>query len=249
MSILSVDLASNRYRDIGVAVLGLRDGSVGVEFVEASAYGLKGRPCVEDVTSWLTQLTGTHGADIIFIDGPQGWKDPANGFEHARRCERELATPGKTGLPGCVKPGSWTRMATFSIELFDALSVHGFLRVQSLDDLVSGRKLAIESFPTSAWRTLGLKPLPGKSRTSASQLNTWTTALLELIPFTLPRSPTHDELQAVVAGLAGLSLLGHRGVAFRLFGSRPTELMGTWREGFIINPMRSERSACKLTLR
>jgi hypothetical protein len=237
MSILSIDLASNRYRDIGVAILEFRDGSVLIEFVEASAYGLKDRPCVEDATSWVTDLARAHEADVIFIDGPQGWKDPANGFEHARRCERELATPGKTGLPGCVKPGSWTRMARFSIELFDALGAHGFSRVKSSDDLVSGRKLAIESFPTSAWRTLGLKPLPGKSRTSAAQLTTWTTTLLELVPCTLTRLPTHDELQALLAGLAGLPLLGHPGLVFRLFGSRPTELMGTWREGFIINPL------------
>lgn len=173
---------------------------------------------------------------MIFIDGPQGWKDPANGLEHARRCERELATPGKTGLPGCVKPASWTRMAAFSIELFDALSDRGFPRVQSLDDLVSGRKLSIESFPTSAWRTLGLKPLPAKARTSASQLSAWTTRLLDLVPCTFTRLPTHDELQALVAGLAGLPLIGYQGLSFRLFGSRPTELQGTWREGFIINP-------------
>ena len=89
MSILSVDLASNRYRDIGVAILEFRDGSVLIEFVEASAYGLKGRPCVEDATSWLTYLASAHEADVIFIDGPQGWKDPANGLEHARRCEHD----------------------------------------------------------------------------------------------------------------------------------------------------------------
>lgn len=238
MSILSVDLASNRYRDIGVAVLSPRQEFVAVEFVEASDSGLRGRPCVEDVTDWLTELANAYEADVIFIDGPQGWKDPANGLEHARRCERELATPGKTGLPGCVKPASWTRMAAFSIELFDALSDRGFPRVQSLDDLVSGRKLSIESFPTSAWRTLGLKPLPGKPRTSASQLSTWTTALTELVLCTLKRPPTHDELQALVAGLAGLPLLGEQGLTFRLFGSRPVELLGTWREGFIVNPVK-----------
>lgn len=237
MSILSVDLASNRYRDIGVAVLSARDGFVAVHFVEASDSGLRGRPCVEDVSDWLTELAKAYEADVIFIDGPQGWKHPENGFEHARQCERELATPGKTGLPRCVKPGSWTRMAAFSIELFDALGAHGFERVQSAEDLVVGRKLAIESFPTSAWRTLGLKPLPGKSRTSASQLSTWTTAVMEWVPCTLTRSPTHDELQALVAGLAGLPLLGQHGVTFRFFGSRPIELLGTWREGFIVNPV------------
>lgn len=79
-------------------------------------------------------------------------------------------------------------MAGFSIELFDALGVHGFPRVHSRDDLVSGRKLAMESFPTSAWRALGLKPLPGKSRTSAVLLGTWTTALAGFIPCLLVRT-------------------------------------------------------------
>jgi hypothetical protein len=41
MSILSVDLASNRYKDIGVAALGIRDESVAIEFVEANACGLQ----------------------------------------------------------------------------------------------------------------------------------------------------------------------------------------------------------------
>lgn len=238
MSILSVDLASNRYRDIGVAVLSPHEEFVAVEFAEASDSGLSGRPCVADVAGWLTELAHVYEADAIFIDGPQGWKHPANGLQHARQCERKLATPGKTGLPGCVKPGSWKRMAAFSIELFDALGARGFLRVQSLDDLVAGRKLAVESFPTSAWRTLGLKPLPGKSRTSAVQLITWPTNLAELIPFQLQRPPTHDELQALVAGLAGLPLTGWSGVSFTLFGSRPIELLETWREGFIVNPVK-----------
>lgn len=237
MSILSVDLASNRYRDIGVAVLTTREDFVAVEFVEASASGLRGRPCVEDVSHWLTELAVNYEADAIFIDGPQGWKDPSNGLVHARRCEWELATPGKTGLPGFVKPGSWTRMAEFSIELFDALSDYGYPRVESADDLLPGRKLAIESFPTSAWRTLGLKPLPGKARASASQLTTCTATLGGVVPLALTRPPSHDELQAVVAGLAGLSLLNHPNIGWKLFGSKPTRLLGAWREGFIVNPV------------
>jgi len=94
-------------------------------------------------------------------------------------------------------------MATFSIELFDALSAIGFLRVRSPADLVAGRKLAIESFPTSAWRTLGLKALPGKSRASASQVNTWTTTLRKLIRFTLTRTPTQQALRANSTGILG----------------------------------------------
>jgi hypothetical protein len=245
VTILSVDLATNRYRDIGVAVLTACGGSVNVEFVEAAASGLRGRPRVQDVSCWLTDLAGRHAADVIFIDGPQGWKDPSNGHVHARACERELATPGKTGLPRFVKPGSWTRMAEFSIDLFDALGDCGFLRVHSTEDLRPGRKLAIESFPTSAWRSLGLTKLPGKSRTSVSQLTSCTAALGNLVPLILARQPSHDELQAVVAGLAGLPLLGHNSIALRLIGLRPVQLEGTWREGFIVNPVMSERTgAC-----
>jgi len=239
MAILSVDLATNRYRDIGVAVLTAGDGLVKVNFVEAAASGLLGRPRVEDVSRWLAELASSYEADAIFVDGPQGWKDPFNGHMHARSCERELATPGKTGLPGFVKPGSWTRMAEFSIELFDALGDCGFLRVHSSEDLRPGRKLAIESFPTSAWRSLHLTKLPGKGRTSASQLTSCAAALGSLIPMILTRSPSHDELQALVAGLAGLPLLGHNAIAYKLIGSRPVQLEGTWREGFIVNPVFS----------
>jgi len=237
MTILSVDLASNRYRDIGVAILSRREGFVAVEFVEAGASGLRGRPQVEDVASWLADMAGNHEADVMFIDGPQGWKDPSNGLVHARRCEWELATPGKTGLPGFVKPGSWTRMAAFSIELFDALTVRGFPRLEDANDLQPGRTLAIESFPTSAWRSLRLMPLPGKSRTSTSELTTSIATLGRVVPFILPRPPSHDELQALVASLAGLPLLGDLSIGWKFCGSRPTRLLGTWREGFIVNPV------------
>ena len=239
MAILSVDLATNRYRDIGVAVLIAGEGLVNVEFVEAAASGLRGRPRVEDVSHWLAELANSYMADIIFIDGPQGWKDPSNGHMHVRACERELATPGKTGLPGLVKPRSWTRMAEFSIELFNALEDFGFPRVHSAEDLRPGLKLVIESFPTSAWRSLGLKKLPSKGRTSASQLTSYTTALSSLVRLTLTRQPSHDELQALVAGLAGLPLLGHNSIANKLFGSRPVKIESTWREGFIVNPILS----------
>lgn len=242
MAILSVDLATNRYRDIGVAVLTLGEGLVRVEFVEAAVSGLLGRPSVESVSGWLAELASSYGVDAIFVDGPQGWKDPSNGHMHARACERELATPGKTGLPGFVKPGSWTRMAEFSIELFDALGDYGFLRVHRSEDIRTGRKLAIESFPTSAWRSLHLTKLPGKGRTSASQLTSCTAALRSLIPMVLTRPPSHDELQALVAGLAGLPLLGHNAITYRLHGSRPMQLEGTWREGFIVNPIISRQT-------
>ena len=56
MAILSVDLATNRYKDIGIAVLIANEGLVSVQFVEAGASGLSGRPRVEDVSHWLAEL-------------------------------------------------------------------------------------------------------------------------------------------------------------------------------------------------
>jgi len=237
MTIISVDLASNRYSDIGVALLTTKYDSVAVEFIELTAEGLRDRPNVDVLARWLTELAPNCKAEAIFIDGPQGWKDPSNGLEHARQCEHKLATPGKTGLPGVVKPQSWTRMATFSIDLFNALAECGYPRLQHTNDFLTGRKVAVESFPTSAWRTLDLIPLPGKARTSGAQLTEGLTALTSLVPLVLSRAPSHDELQALVAGLAGLPLLGHRKFTNKLFGSRPTQLEGTWREGFIVNPL------------
>lgn len=237
MTIISVDLASNRYRDIGVALLTTRHDAVGVEFIELTAVGLRDRPNADVLARWLSELGAHCDAQAIFLDGPQGWKDPSNGLKHARQCERELATPGKTGLPGVVKPQSWTRMAAFSIDLFNALAASGYPRLEQAEDLRMGRKVAIESFPTSAWRTLGLRPLPGKARTTVAQLTGGFTALAGLVSLVLSRAPSHDELQALVAGLAGLPLLGHSTFASKLFGVKPTQLEGTWREGFIVNPI------------
>lgn len=78
-----------------------------------------------------------------------------------RVCERCTRTPGKTGIPEVVKPASWTRMACFSIEVFDALEGAGWPRFSGTWPL---RRAAVETFLTHAWRTLGLDSLPGKSR-------------------------------------------------------------------------------------
>jgi hypothetical protein len=240
-SILSVDLASRRYRDIGIAVVSMERGEVRCQFVPLEHSGLQGPPSAEIFASFLKGIAEEANADIILIDGPQGWKDPANGLEHSRVCERLLFTQGKTGLPGSVKPASWTYMAQFSIELFDALDVLGFPRVEDLEQLRPGKKLALESFPTSAWRTLNLKPLPGKKKDSGIDVQTALASLVQLVPIRIGTQPTHDELQALIAALAGLPLLGFDSIEFSLFGNKPVRIGGTWREGFIVNPVLAAR--------
>jgi hypothetical protein len=46
---------------------------------------LSGRPRVDDVSRWFAELASSYEAYVIFIDGPQGWKDPSNGHMHGEQ--------------------------------------------------------------------------------------------------------------------------------------------------------------------
>jgi len=201
MTILSVDLASRRYQDIGIAVIAYVGGVVRVRFVKPHRTFTKGRPVATVLAAFLSGIAEEVGSRVIFIDGPQGWKHPENGLKHSRMRERVLFTPGKTGLPGSVKPTSWTHMAEFSIQLFDALAEAGYRRLMEAADLSAAKRLAIESFPTSAWRSLGRKPLAGKSKDWLAHVEDRLSALREFIPISLDEQPSHDELQALIADL------------------------------------------------
>lgn len=52
----------------------------------------------------------------------------------------------------------------------------------------------------------------------------------------LNRDPNHDELQALVSGLAGIPMLGGTINEYRVDGVAPFSLGGSTREGFIFNP-------------
>jgi hypothetical protein len=66
--------------------------------------------------------------------------------------------------------------------------------------------------------------------------------LQELFRFRADRIPTHDELQALVAGMAGVSILAGKPARYCVQGSPPREVNGVIVEGFIVNPC-IERSA------
>lgn len=239
MSILSLDLAIRSYADNGLVVL-RRVGDA----AECEAYrladALAGAPEPEALATYLAELAERVEARLVLIDGPQAWKAPENGLEHQRRCEKALHTPGKTGLPGVVKPRSWTRFAEFSIALFDALARRGWPRLARPSEVGAGRRRAVESFPTAAWRGIGLTPLPGKPKTSAEQLARQHDLLSERCGVSLATAPSHDELQALVAGLAGLAAEAGEHDHWMLAGSRPFEAEGHWREGFIACPVRPD---------
>ncbi len=228
--LLSVDLASRRWRDNGIALLTPEGTGARVRLVSPEALGLRGTPSAAPFADALHQFAAREGVRLLLLDGPQGWRAERSTLVHLRQCEKEARCPGKTGLPGIVKPATWTRMAEFSIALFDALDALGWPRFTRE---WRGERAAIESFPTHAWRMLGEPPIPGKSK--AGSLAHWHAALAARGVRGVPREATHDELQAVVAGLAGLALLAGGIERCDVRGGEPFLEGGHWREGVIVS--------------
>lgn len=240
MTVLSIDLAHKRYADVGVCSLRVVERQIQAASIRLAAVGLTGRPMPSLLARAIAGLGEQLGARLLLIDGPQAWKAPENGLLHSRVCERQLATQGKTGLPGSTKPANYTPFIAFSIELFDQLATFGWARLSDESALRSSTRFALESFPTSAWRSIGLKPLPGKASTPAGAVQAKFAELSSVFPISIQGAAdlTHDELQALVAGLAGVAIEGHSDCAIAVAGVPPFELSGHWREGFIINPAR-----------
>ncbi|SPE19434.1 conserved hypothetical protein [Candidatus Sulfotelmatomonas gaucii] len=265
MAVLSVDLACRRWSDLGIVVLDRAlpesPGSRELPAVVACEIVVFGPPGVdpeadrgpidpENLAGRLNHLCAVRDIRILMLDGPQAWKSRASGLEHARSCERQLNTAAKTGLPGMVKPFTYRTFAEFCVDLYDALCRRGWRRLDTLGqpaqsaglDLQSQRVL-VESYPHAAWRSLGLKPLPAKRRARVSDLAEAYAALRSVVPFTTNRPPNHDQLQAIVGGLAGLALEEHDHAGFRMVGNPPQREEGHWREGFIVLPVPPNRPA------
>lgn len=236
MRVLSVDLAYRDYRDIGIAVLEPAGAGVEVAFRSIRA---SGRPTPDITAQRILDLAEEVQAGILLLDGPQGWKDPASPYPHSRVCERILNTPAKTGLPGQVKPANYAPFVDFSIAVFDRLQALGWPRYGG--PAGTARHTAVESFPLSAWRSLGLRILPAKQKATDQDIGQRLEALSGLFGLRMPGTPNHDELQAIVSGLAGLALLRGDAEGVRLEGVAPFELEGTLREGYIVNPRLTPR--------
>jgi hypothetical protein len=233
--VVSVDLAYRTYRDSGIAVLQIAHGRIECAFVDASGAGLRGEPAPDMLAEFLVQLAAETRATVLMIDGPQAWKDPQNGCTHCRLAERELHTPAKTGEPGTVKPANYLPFVAFAVALFDELSDRHWPRFDGLPH-PDGTPVAVESFPMSAWKSLGLRPLPAKAKSRPVDLQTGITALQQRFPLAPLQAPNHDELQALVAGLAGIGLLAPDVAGVEARGVAPFLRDGVWREGFIVNP-------------
>jgi hypothetical protein len=201
-------------------------------FANASAQ----TPTPKHVANIVIEVCERAGASLILLDGPQGWKDPSNGLTHSRLCERILNTPAKTGLPGHVKPANYLPFVAFAVQVFDAFQARGWQRFDPAT-WRPGHSAVIESFALSAWRSLQLPSLPAKRKARDMDIRGHLESLVGagLVAGGGP-TPTHDQLQALVAGLGGLGILASAAHRYQAVGAPPFILDGTWREGYIVNP-------------
>lgn len=191
----------------------------------------------------LNHLCAVRNIHILMLDGPQAWKSEKNGLEHARLGERQLNTVAKTGLPGLVKPANHRNYSEFCIDVYDALCRRGWRRLDKRErDADPRQRVLVECNPHAAWKSLGLTPLPTKRRAHISDLAAAYAALRSVVPFTTNRPPNHDQLQALVSGLAGLALEERNNSALRIYGAPPRRENGHWREGFIVLPVPPPRT-------
>jgi hypothetical protein len=253
MPILSVDLASRRWADLGVVILdrdrnwkpplgsaqGLRGPTIDCEIIPSLTSGEESKPVDPNILAGrLNHLCTQRDIRVLLLDGPQAWKSRHNGLEHARVSERQLNCAAKTGLPGMVKPVTYRAFAEFCVDVYDGLCRRGWRRLETSDQPRAGNeRILVESYPHAAWKSLGLKPLPSKRRCRVSDLAEAYAALNTLMPFTANRPPNHDQLQAIVGGIPGLALDEHNPAAARIVGNPPCREDGQWREGFIVLPL------------
>ena len=236
-NVLSIDLASGRYSDNGIAFLERHSRTP--EFIKPAELGLSGRPSLADFAFGIHEFCQQRDVTVLMIDGPQGWKSPKTKIEHMRVCERVLNTPGKTGTIGFVKPKTFLRYILFSISLFHSLRVDYKWNLLT-DDWQTSRpkRWVVESFPSSAWLTLGLEKLPAKSKAKPRQLTKWRKDLALVTDFELNSKLTHDELQAAVALPAGRAIAEGDLEGVILSGMDPIILRsGDVLEGWIVNPV------------
>ncbi len=246
MAILSVDLGWLRWSDIGAVIMNrAHTGAIDCEVVRLDPPGLDDDPMRDRgpvnasvLAGRLNHLSNVRGIHILVLDGPQAWKSKQNGYDHARAGERELNTAAKTGLPGLVKPVSYRPIAEFCIDVYDALVWRNWRRLDSADTAIASKgRVLVESAPQAAWKALGLKPLRSKRKATVSELAEAYAALNRMFTIRTNMPPNHDQLQAIVGGLAGLAIEAQEQDGLRLVGAPPRREDGDWREGFIALPV------------
>lgn len=240
---LSVDLAYASVRNLGLCLISVRHGRLeSVEFIPPEEL-FSEKPNAEGCALAIAQYCENTGISVVLLDGPQGWKDPESAL-NCRCCEKILNAQAKVGIEGQVKPVNFTKFVKFSVSLFTNLIQHGGVLVELPTITVppTGFLLA-ESYPRSAWRKLGISPLPSKKKAKQEDLRVRLQSLERLFNFKADSDPTHDELCALVAGLAGTAILAGDTKGYIAEGDPPMKARGITVEGFIVNPRLDRKPA------
>jgi len=240
--ILSVDLAYRHYEDFGFCLLEESAGkAIAAQYLHYQAIGLGGAPQADAFANRLLRFCLDTGVSILMLDGSQGWKDPDNGLLHQRVCEKELNTQAKTGIKGEVKPANFKSFVSFAISVFSVLNKTGHISLVTEPKIAVPARgiLLIETYPHSAWKKLGIRPLARKQKCTAAQIFQNAGELRRRFGLPETRTPTHDELSALVAGLAGVAIAGENTSGYIVSGLPPKLVPeGYIVEGYIVNPRR-----------
>lgn len=240
MAILSVDLAFRRWTDLGIVVLecGREPGApIACEIVPDRARE-RTRPCTG---------RGAGGTSEPSV-WASGYSDRDAGRSAGMEIDRQrigTCAAERTGaehsrqdrIAGHGEAGHLSAFAEFCVDVYDAFCRRGWKRLAASDQpRDSGEHILAESYPYAAWKALGIRPLPAKKRATVCDLAEAFAALQATVPVTVNRPPNHDQLQAIVGGLAGLALEARNPAGARIVGSTPRREDGHWREGFIVVP-------------
>ena len=95
MAVLSVDLATRRWSDLGIVVLDrVAASSEGLVQCEIICWNDAGRVEAEILAGRLNHLCGVRGIRVLLLDGPQAWKSSSNGLVHCTRLAKHTVDGG-----------------------------------------------------------------------------------------------------------------------------------------------------------
>ena len=211
-AVLGIDLASARWTFNGSALLEYHAHSGVITRVVpgAIAWPAADTPLTpQNLAAVIHAFAVREHVRAVALDGPHGWRNPftpADAPGVGRRCEYLCRTQGKTGVYPQTYPGTQFAWIDFCVQVFDALLAQPGVRLADVPAAASAGYVVLECFPTSIWRASGLKPLPAKAKRPNVQAHYDALAAAYVLP---PAQVTsHDNLQAIVAALAGAGAIG-----------------------------------------
>jgi hypothetical protein len=213
--VLGIDVASATWESNGTAMISFDPGLQ--TFREIQVPAITWPDCAltpKSLANAIDDYARTNGICAVALDGPQGWRDPSTPEGTpgvGRRCEYECRTQGKTGVYPTTFPANQRAWIEFCIDLFDELlDKRGTVLAnpRTPTNIPENGYLLLECYPTSAWRSSGLMPLPGKAQRPT--LDSYVSALANAygLPPISPGIQRHDDVQAMIAAVVAVAVVG-----------------------------------------